>query len=268
MLGGLKLGTRSAGKGRLITSQGDAIWIPPRITRRYPIFYLPPGVSTAASGRDPIFEPGAHIFFRALAAGGAVVVITDWDIGTPGFYTSSWGAPQIVVNIETARTGLAAAIHAAGADVGILDTSELVFAGGSQGACDIFSYGQAHPDKTRAAGTWAGALDLLGYYDGVARWTSDVAAQVQPAVRACWANNRAAAAAADPYNHAAAFTAPWMLAYSAGDASASPEMTAALASVLPDVDTVRVSLTTPHADAIAGDATRAGLPAWLLDKAT
>lgn len=271
-MAGRAVGSVSYGRGRFIAGQNDTVWLPPRITRRRPILYLPPGVELAWSGIDGGTYPGANALLGSLCAGGAVVVVLDWDIGTPGFYGSSWGAPQIRTNIETVRQAIVAVAGSLGADTSLLDAGTVVLAGGSQGACDCFGYAADQPTRAEAIGLWAPAIDLTGLYSGVyTRFgTSDAGTANQAAIAADWGATPPAAlpASADPYDNAASVACPVLMAYSDGDATALPAATTAMAAALPDGQAIRVSTTTPHADAQAGDAARGGLAAWLLDRAT
>jgi pimeloyl-ACP methyl ester carboxylesterase len=262
-------GSVSLGKDRLLTGQSDALWIPKRVTRRYPILYFPPGADVATVGIDPIAEPGERAFLAALRNAGAVVVACDWDGGTTD-YGHAWGNPKVRADAETVRGLLATVLAAAGCpDLGFLDTSKIVAASGSQGAFDAFGYAEDQPSRVRAIGAWAGATDLQGFRSGTYRWGGNGGSANRSSIDLAWGVTYPAAlpATADPYDNASSITCPVMLAYSDADATVTPASQAAMAAALPNGKTIRTSTTSPHGDAEALDATSGGLVDWLLQQA-
>jgi len=267
---GARSGALSYGKARFLTGQADAVWLPAKLTRRYPVLYMPPGVDVATAGVDPVAMPGENKLLGALRQAGALVVTCDWDIGsgaTP--YGSSWGAPLIRTYIDTVRTGLPTVVATLGlANASLLDVSKIVMVAGSQGAVDCYSYAAANPSRVKAIGTWAGVTDLTGFYSGTYRWGGDAATGNQAAIAACWAVTPPAAlpASADPYDNAAAVTCPVLLTYSDGDATVTAASQKAMAAALPNGQAVSISATDAHGDTEAGDAVGT-LASWVLGQA-
>lgn len=267
---GARSGALSYGKGRFLTGQGDAVWLPPKLTRRYPILYMPPGFDIATSGIDPVAMPGENKLLGALRRAGAIVAVCDWDIGsgaTP--YGSSWGAPLIRTYIDTVRTGLPAVAASLGlGNASLLDVSKVVMVAGSQGAADCYSYAAANPTRVQAIGTWAGVTDLTGFYTGTYRWGGDNGTASQAAIAACWGVTPPAAlpASADPYDNAAAVTCPVLLTYSDGDTTVTAASQKAMAAALPNGQAVAISASDTHGDTEAGDAAST-LASWALRQA-
>lgn len=261
----------SYGKGRFLTGQFDTVWMPPRVTRRFPILYLPSGPDVANVGIARTLNPGQHALFTALSRGGAVVVVCDWDIGAAGHYGSSFGAPLIATHIETVRNTIASLAASLGVSgVSLLDTSQVVLSGGSQGACDCYRAAHTNPTRVKAIGTWASGIDLPGYYTGTYRWPSDAGTANRTTIAACYGITYPTPlpSDADPYANASSVTCPWLLAYSDGDATTPTSSALAMAAALPDGKAIRVSTADPHADVQAGSAAMGGLAAWLLDQAS
>jgi pimeloyl-ACP methyl ester carboxylesterase len=244
-------GSRSYGRARFLAGQDDVLWIPAVITRPYPIFYMPSGNSLALAGATPL-EPGVNALLAACAAAGAVVVVCDWDMGSPN-YGASWGAPPITARMEEVRTELPGVLAALGADVSRLDNSKIVLSGGSQGACDCSKYARDFPERTQAIGTWAAAIDLDGFYANAPRWGGGNGGVSTPVIGACWNVVPPAPlpAEADPYNNAGDVECPWLLAYSDGDTVCTPAAHLAMAAALPNGTAVKVSDTAPHTDEAA-----------------
>lgn len=256
---------RSLGTSRVISGQGDCIWFPRVLTRRYAIVWGPPGADTSSAGIDPATEPGQFALLRALVDAGALVICCDWD-------GHAFGNDTVVTHLETFRSTLLSAIPAAvGMNGAILDTSKLVLAGFSQGATDHYRYAETNPTRTRAVASLAGVSDLTGFYSGTYRWGSDAGTANQAQIATAWGVTAPAAlpARADPYDNAAAMAAvPTWIGYSTADTTVTPAQCQAMAAAIGSAaSTVQVSNTSTHGDTEASDALTAGVAGWLLQMA-
>lgn len=263
-------GWASFGKARLLTGQGDALWIPDRVTRKHPILYFPSGPGVSDDGVNTITEPGMHAFLTALRDGGAVVVICDWD-GDLGDYGHAWGNSVVRGDAETVRTSLVALLTAKGCpDLDLLDVTQIVLSGASQGAFDAFGYAINQPTKVKAIGTWAAATDLQGFYTGTYRWGGNSGTALRNSIAGAYGITYPTAlpAWADPYDNAASVTCPVLMAYSTADLTTTEAAHLAMEAALPDGEALIVSRSAPHSDLIAAAATSGGLARWLLDQAT